>query len=665
MRLRRRAQGVRGPLALGLGALVLLASTPAFVVGNGPDGTDLIGAVAATGYGIAGGALAWARPRNALGWLLLLVGGLNAGGASLSAWAASAQAADAPARTLAAWLASWLWFPALAMVPTALLLHYPSGAVTSPARKRLLAASLLGVVLVSSALGLSTSGVDDVAPGLVNPVAAEPVSRAAAVAGFAVLVPAVVLCIADAVRRLRRARSPEREQLAWFLLTVLALVLGSYTPWTGLRAAVQTLVPFAIAMGVVRHRLLDLQVVVRRTLLFAGLTAAVVVVFAVTTTAFSGLVDGGPLPVAVAAALVAVGLTPLRERLQRSVDRLVYGDRRDPVRAVATLGRHVAEREDDALVQHVLTAVADAVRSPCVALAGPDGDVQARVGAGGDGQPLQLPLQVAARDVGALLVWPRTKRDGWSRSDRDLLAVLAPQVAVVVHAARLNVALTQSRDGVLAATADERLRLRQELHDGLGPALSGIALGLEAAEVALPRDPRRAGALLERLRQETQTAGREVRRLVEGLRPAALDGQDLAEALQGFVDGLAAVTAGRLVISLEVAAPLPPLPPDVDAATYRIVTEAVTNVVRHSGARTCVVVVAAGGGVLSVRVEDDGTGLATSREGVGLGSMRRRAAELGGTWTVGGRPGGGTRVQVELPLRCATDRGAAPAGALA
>lgn len=647
----RPGDALRGRLALTVGLAVWVLVTLTFLVSGGPQGTVLIGAVTAAGYGTAGALLARARPGNPIGWLMLLVGVLSGLNASLDTWAGSAGAVDAPARTAAAWLASWVWFPAFALVPTVLLLLYPSGTLGSRSRRRLAGACVLGIACVAAALALSDSGIGDVVPGLQNPVAVEPVSITLVVVGFSVLVPSVLLSFADAVRRLRRAQSPEREQLLWLLLTVLALVVGSYTPWTPLRAAVGTLVPFAVAVGVVRHRLLDLQVVVRRGLLFLGLTTAIVTVFVASTAALGSVADDGPVPVAVAAALVAVGLTPLRERLQRGVDRLVYGDRADPVRVVAALGRQVAERDGDTLVEHVVTTVAAAVRSPRAVLLDVAGEVRAQSGPEGDGEPLPLALQVAGQDVGRLLVWPRTARDGWSRGDTDLLALLAQQVAVVAHAARLNVELASSRDRALHATAEERRRLRQELHDGLGPALSGVALGLEAAEAALARDPQRAAVLLARLREETQGAGREIRRLVEGLRPTALDGQSLADALHDFVAGLRGALDGRLDVALDVPDPLPDLPPDVDAAVYRIVTEAVTNVLRHSGARRCTVLVAAVGGELQVRVDDDGSGLPTQpRDGVGLTSMRRRAAELGGTWSVATQPGGGTRVDVGLPL---------------
>ena len=646
-----------------LGAVVVLTGSAVLLVGDGPEGSVLVTAVTAVGYGIAGGLLARARPSNVLGWLLLLVGAFSGASSALDVWVHAGVNAGA-GRTFAAWLASWVWLPATALVPTALLLLYPSGTVTRRGRRRLVA-SLSGVCLLSAGVALSTWAMEDITPGVDNPVAATALSIGLSVLGLLVLVPSVLLCIVDAVQRLRHARSPEREQLAWLLITVLAFAVVPFTPWIGLRAAVQTLVPFAIAIGVVRHQLLDLQVVVRRTLLFAGLTAVVLGVFVVTTTLLSGVADAGPLPVAIAAGLVAVGLTPVRERLQRSVDRLVYGDRRDPVRAVATLGRQVAGRDDATLLQQVLTAVTAAVRSPGAAFVDEHGLVQARAGAETGGTPLRLPLQVAGRQVGQLLVLPRTARDSWTRPDRDLLEVLAQQVTVVVHVGQLNRALEQSRDNVLTATGQERGRLRQELHDGLGPALSGIALGLEAAEAALGRDTQRAATLLERLRQETQSAGTEVRRLVEGLRPAALDGEDLTAALQSFLDGLAAVTAQRMTLSLILASRLPHLPPDLEAAVYRIATEAVTNVVRHSGARTCRVTLSADERSLRLTVDDDGIGLPEQRrDGVGFDSMRRRAAELGGSWSGQAQLGGGTRVQVDLPLAHAADAARPPAQVL-
>jgi signal transduction histidine kinase len=643
--------GRRATAVLGGAVSLAFAGASLALVTDGTGGVSVDGSfdlLTTLSFGLAGAGLVWARPRNPIGWLLLVVGLCEGVADVMTALAQHPDTGPGDLRTGAAWVASWVWFPATALLPTAVLALYPSGQAASRPRRLLVAAGVVGTVTVMAGFALVDDAADDIVPGAVNPFAVPPLGFGLAVAGAVLLLPAVLITLVDAGRRLWRAASPEREQLGWLLVTVVLALVISATPWPSANA-VFMLVPLAIAVGVVRHRLLDLQVVVRRALLFVALTGLVVGVFVATTTVLSGIADGDGLPVAVSAALVAVLLTPARDRLQRGVDRLVYGDRRDPVRAVAGLGRDVARHDDAALVPQVLSAVREAVRSPHVALLAPDDAVVAGSGTVSAGSALRLELRVSGRDVGALLVAPRTPRDGWSRADRELLDLLSAQVALVVHAAQLYDDLAESRDRVLGATAQERQRLRAELHDGLGPALSGIALGLEAAEVSLATDRARAGALVARLREETQAAGREVRRLVEGLRPVALENTDLAAAVRTFLDGLQ--EASQLELELEIPGPLPDLAADLDAAAYRIVAEAVTNVVRHSGARRCRVRLEVVTGELRVLVEDDGHGLpAQPRAGLGLTSMRTRAAELGGTWTARPRQGSGTAIEVRLPL---------------
>lgn len=606
------------------------------------------GDVAALKYGLVGLYVARRRPDHPVGWLLLGMA-VSAGVAGLAAgWATWED--PLPGRTAAAWLASWVWFPTFVLLPTVLLALYPTGRA-GRGRRALVAASFVATALMALALATAPDAVDDLVPELANPVALPVLSQAALVAGAPLLIACVVLALVDALRRLWRGRSPEREQLALLLLALAVAVSLDAAPGWPVALLADLVVPLAFGVGLVRYRLFDLQLAVRRTLLYGGLTAGVVTVFVVTTAALSPYLQQGPLPVAVAAALVAVGLDPGRKVLQRGVDRLVYGDRSTPLRALTSLGRDVVER-GEGLVPQVLHTVAAAVRSPHVALSDASGSVLASAGEDPGGAPLRLPLSVGGRALGCLSISPRTPRDGWSAADRTLLELLAVQVAVVVHTDTLTSELSQSRDRLLDATAAERQRLHQELHDGLGPALSGIALGLEAAEVSLPRSPERSAALLAHLRQETQTASREVRRLVEGLRPAALDREDLESALRRLVGGLQEATAESLTLDLTVAGDLRGLGPEVDAAAYRIVAEAVTNVVRHSGAGHCDVVVEADDARLVVVVEDDGTGLPQQpRDGVGLSSMRRRARSLGGTWTAQARTGGGTRVEVVLPCR--------------
>ena len=266
----------------------------------------------------------------------------------------------------------------------------------------------------------------------------------------------------------------------------------------------------------------------------------------------------------------------------------------------------------------------------------------------GDGPLHEVPLRYAGRSVGALLVGRRTAGVGLSAADRALLDLVAGPVGIALHAARLANDLAASQQHVLAATGEERARLRRDLHDGLGPSLSGVALGLEAAQLAWD-DPVLRDELLVRLREEVQGAVTEVRRLVDGLRPGALDRAGLVGAIQAHVTTLSAADG----IDVVVTAPdeLPPLAPPVEVAAYRIALEALTNVVRHSGAHACSVALRVGDG-LELEVRDDGVGFPSQPApgGVGLESMQARAAAVGGTLFVGPANGGGTSVRALLPL---------------
>jgi signal transduction histidine kinase len=223
---------------------------------------------------------------------------------------------------------------------------------------------------------------------------------------------------------------------------------------------------------------------------------------------------------------------------------------------------------------------------------------------------------------------------------------------VAVRALRLTADLQRSRERLVAAREEERRRLRRDLHDGFGPRLAGQAFKLEAARDAVADQPARAIALLDDMITKTQSMIAELRQLVYGLRPPALDELGLEAALREHaLHSAPNGTAVSVVVS--PAGGLPPLPAAVEVAAYRIAQEALNNVVRHAGASACAIRLewAAAEAALWLQVDDDGQGLpAEARAGVGLSSMRERAEELGGTCQVAARPEGGTRVSARLPL---------------
>jgi signal transduction histidine kinase len=317
----------------------------------------------------------------------------------------------------------------------------------------------------------------------------------------------------------------------------------------------------------------------------------------------------------------------------------------------------------------VVETVARALKLPYVAVALRQGQGLEIVAAHGTpvAAPILLPLVYQQEPVGQLLLAPRAGSYRLSPADQRLFAVLTRQVAVAVHAAelsaaavRLTAALQQARTRLVTLREEGRRRLRRDLHDGLGPALACIALQAETARELVRSDPAQAEAALTDLAAQAQAAIADIRRVVYELRPPALDDLGLVGAVRAHACRL---SRQDLCIMVDAPEDLPPLPAAVEVAAYRIVQEALTNVVRHARARTCTVrlrlddslsapgAAVDAGGTLCVEVSDDGRGLPTARKaGVGLQSMRERAAELGGSCTIDAAPDGGTRVAARLPV---------------
>ena len=197
-----------------------------------------------------------------------------------------------------------------------------------------------------------------------------------------------------------------------------------------------------------------------------------------------------------------------------------------------------------------------------------------------------------------------------------------------------NAELIRQRESLVVAREEERRRLRRDLHDGLGPTLAAIGMRAEAAAALLDQGPDATRPQLEALGEEVRVALADVRRLVDGLRPPALDELGLLGAIgqqAARLDDGTGRESGSATIRVECEPPsLPDLPAAVEVAAYRITVEAMTNAVRHAGARLCRVRLEASS-QLTIEVTDDGRGLPSPLpSGTGLESMRERAEELGG-----------------------------------
>jgi signal transduction histidine kinase len=406
---------------------------------------------------------------------------------------------------------------------------------------------------------------------------------------------------------------------------------------------------------VLRYRLYDIDLIFNRALVYGALTLCIAAIYVLVVGSLGALLQGGQsLPLSLlAAGLVALAFQPLRAWLQRGVNRLLYGERDEPYAVLARLGQRLQGAIDPGeVLPSLLATVRDALRLPYAAVAlRREGGLTIAAAAGKPaGEPLTLPLTYQGEQVGALIVSPRAPGEAWTAADLRLLEDLAGHAGVAVHGVRLMAELQRAREQLVLAREEERRRLRNDLHDGVAPSLAALALTAATVSELIERDPAGAAEVAKKLRAAIRATVGDVRRLVYDLRPATLDELGLVEAIREQAARLTA--GGGPEVLVEAPEQLPPLPAAVEVAAFRIVQEALANVLRHASAGRCALRVACSAGrALEIEVRDDGVGLPEARRaGVGLRSMQERAAELGGVCVVGPAAPRGTRVAVWLPI---------------
>jgi signal transduction histidine kinase len=260
------------------------------------------------------------------------------------------------------------------------------------------------------------------------------------------------------------------------------------------------------------------------------------------------------------------------------------------------------------------------------------------------GDLIVLPVEYLGARIGNLVVSTPGPGVVLRAAERRLLADLARQSGPAAHGVATLMELRRSRQRLVAAREEERRSLRRELHDDLGAMLTGVALGIDAAGNRLTAGSP-AAEQLSRVRVVVSAAVADLRRIIDGLRPPALDEVGLAGAIR---DRLLPLSNGGPQLDVD-APPLPALPPEVEVACYHVAVEAVHNAVRHADARRVTVTLATTDGQLELAVTDDGHGMdATTGRGQGMMTMRQRVEEIGGRFDLATGPAG-TTVSATLP----------------
>jgi signal transduction histidine kinase len=632
----------------------------AVAVGNESWLLSALLGVDALAFAIVGAVIALARPANRVGWLMLAGGMLTSLGMAAvdvadrgllhapgtvpvpSAWAVAG-----PALRAVGWLLTTVAVPMI----------FPDGQLLCRRWRWLpwtlvaaIVAQLFGTTFASHAQ-LNELG------RWHNPLSTDALNAAADPAsGLGLLLAAVAAigAIAQLVTRWRRGGAVTRQQIGMFAAAAALPIIAAPLSVAGLGGAwlfVATLLPlpFVVGFAVLARGLYDLTTAANRTLVWLTLSGAVVAIYAIVIAGVGSVLDrrGAAWLPWVAAAAVAISFAPLRDSLQRAVNRLMFGRWDNPYNVLAALGQKLeASADADRLLADVAAELETTLGLRHVVIT----DHQGTLLVGGhvdESGRLRLPLVAYGQPVGTLSYLPTTSP---RPADVALLHDLAAHVAGLLYSHRLNSDLRTARERLVRAREEERRRLRRDLHDGLGPALAGHLLRLEVAVRDLD-----AGSTARRnltlLRAEMHSTMSDVRRVVDGLRPPALDELGLLGALRQAVERM---TVGTSITTRLVVDDVSGLSAAVEVAVFRIVTEAVTNVVSHAAACRCAVTVTECEGMLRVCIDDDGAGLPASCGGSGAGAghgldtMRERAEELGGTLTV--RTLDGTSVRADIPL---------------
>lgn len=631
----------------GIGAVVLHLASEARSDAVEPYGWASL--AFGTAWPLAGLLVVRAQPRHRAGWLLLATSWISVYQllGEYTIW--NEYVSDLPLSELSDWTSMWGFGIYLLVMPLVPLL-FPDGRLPSPRWRPFAWSIVVGAATLTLCRMVVPEGTD-VDSAVANPIqvpALEPLNYVVLVMAIYCNVVGLVGALTALVVRLRRSVGVERTQLQWFILggVLLAVSLGlSALPDVSDNLFAVGLLgpPLGIAVAVLRHRLFDVDVVLSRTLVFLVVLGAVLAGGTWLLLRLDPDVAGTRRGALLVAGLAVVAVL-LRALVQQWIDRVWFPQREDP----AELGRRISGAVSEAAepreaLRELVAAVRGTLRLPYVGFVTTDGTL-VDDGARPD-HVVAVDAVAMGRRVGVLDVAPRREGTGFTRQERRVLDDSAGQAAMLAYAAQLVSDVEQSRASIVRAREEERRRLRNDLHDGVGPSLAAIALQADVLATRLRDADGAHGEQAVLIRDRLRETVADVRSVSHGLRPPILDQIGLSAALRQLVAGLETIRGEAQVDELDG------LPAATEVALYAIAAESVANAVKHSAASRLRIDAQRDDGVVRLSVSDNGRGLpAHPKAGVGLTSMRERAAEVAGVLEHKSAAGGGTSVVLVLPL---------------
>ena len=673
--------------------LVLLALTATVTAWN--DSFEAFVAIAILmmlGYGTVGALVASRIPGNPLGWLMLTIGlgfvlvGLTS--ELVTYGYVTEPSASVPFLGLAVWLTNWVFFVVFMPIPLILLL-FPTGRVHSP-RWGWVPGAVVAIAVISAVgVMLNPGPVDNDVVQVPNPTGVEslrPVLGPVLFASTTGLLIASAASVVAMILRFRRATGDERQQIRWLAyLAGLALVLlvatfvsaigvgvGEFSLlneilWLTLLACIGVAFPVAIGLSIIRHGLFDLDLVIKRTAVFAVLVASVMVLGGVAALLVGlGLVpslDERPALLLVAGVVLGLLLVPLYRFSTWLADRLVFGGRSTPYEVLTEFsGRVGATYSSEDVLPRMAQLVGEATRASSAriwlrvggelhtaAVWPPGSSTATSLPTDPDGLPElrgeeAFEVRHQGELLGALSVEP-TPSDPMTPAKRRIVRDLASQAGFVLRNVRLIEELRASRQRLVAAQDQERRKLERNIHDGAQQRLVALTVKLRLLEQLAERDPAKVVPMAEQLQADATDALEELRDLARGIYPPLLADKGLPAALEA--------QARKSPVPVSIDAPaVGRFSQDVEAAIYFSCLEALQNVAKYADASGVTIAIERTDGLLAFVVVDDGVGFdpASTTHGTGLQGIADRIDSLGGRFSVKSAPGAGTSLRGSVPV---------------
>jgi signal transduction histidine kinase len=638
--------------------------------------SDLSEPIAFAAMGLVGLIVALHQPRNPIGWIYLVVWISAAGVFALlqeyAYWVETSHA-SAPGEPIAVWIGNWAWVPIFTLLLTYPFLLFPDGDLPSPRWRP--AAWGIAITSVFWSISFALNGGSDYTNAnnehVRNPFAPASLATTIDVVRIAlsfVMIGFMAATVASLVIRYRRSRGDEREQIRWLMLAGGVTVFWFLLPldhgsggWADfVQGFVLTLIPIAIGVAILKYHLYDIDLVLRKTLVFGVLAVFITLVYVAIVVGVGTAVgsSGNPVLSGIAAAVVALAFQPVRRWGQRLANRLVYGKRATPYEVLSEFSNRLGDAYDPQdVLPRMARILADGTgskradvwlqvdRKLRVAASWPATDEPADELPAEPLPPGLVPVRHRDELLGALSV-QKAQGESLTANESKLVDDLAAQAGLVLR----NVALTEqlrmrleelraSRQRLVGAQDEERRKIERNIHDGAQQQLVALAVKQRLAASLIGNDDERAGAMLAELQVETNAALDDLRDLARGIYPPLLAERGLAAALE------AQARKAALPVTVE-ADEIGRFPQDVEATVYFCTLEALNNVAKYAEASQATVRLSNGDGELRFEVADDGRGFdpAVAGYGTGLQGMADRIAAQGGELEVRSAPGAGTTI---------------------